>query len=166
MSKEGSEKSAARRPPTNWGPSNWGLTIRRLHTYMGALIAPSVLFVATTGAMQLYHVHESHGDYHAPVMIRSLSAIHQDQTYAPPPEKPDAAAAPGGQARQPSGPAPDEPTPISTTLLKAFDLMVAAGLIVSTLMGVWMAVTFGRRKRLIWALLVLGAVLPIAILAI
>ena len=149
MSQDESEKSAARR-----GPTNWGLTIRRLHTYLGALIAPSVLFLATTGAMQLYHLHESHGGYHAPVQIRSLSAIHKDQTYVPPPEKPDAAAA------------PDEATPMSTTLLKAFYLMVAAGLIVSTLMGVWMAATFGRRKRLIWALLVLGAVLPVAILTI
>ncbi len=132
----------------------WGPTIRRLHTYLGALIAPSVLFFAATGALQLYHFHESHAGYQAPVMLRSFSAIHKDQTYTPPPEHPDDANR------------PQDADPLNTTVLKAFYRVVARGLIVSTLMGVWMAVRYGRRKRLIWALLVIGSILPVAILAI
>lgn len=109
--------------------------------------------------MQLYHLHESHDGYHAPALIRSLSAIHKDQTYLAPPER--AAPAPTGiRAAQ-----TDDAPPPSTTLLKALYLLVAVSLIGSTLAGVWMAVTFSRRKRLIWALLVIGAVLPIAILS-
>lgn len=137
--------------------ANIALTVRRLHTYFGVLIAPSVLFLATTGALQLYGLHESHGGYHAPAIIRSLSAIHKDQTYVPPPER---------APRPDAGPSHDETPPISTVILKAFYLTVAISLIGSTLAGIWMALTFSRNKRLVWALLVLGAVLPVAILAI
>ena len=144
---------------------NLAMTVRRWHTYIGALIAPSVLFLSATGSIQLYGLHESHGDYHAPVLLRSLSAIHKDQTYVPPPERP-AHDAVGPKAHDHGPPADEEAPPVSTTILKAFYLAVAGSLIVSTLAGVWMAVTFGRRKRLIWALLILGAVLPVAILAI
>ena len=46
------------------------LTIRRWHTYLGLFIAPSVLFFSLTGAVQLFSLHEAHGDYTpAPLVI-------------------------------------------------------------------------------------------------
>ena len=153
----------AHRELTVLAKTNIALLVRRIHTYVGVLIAPSVLFLAATGSLQLYGLHESHDGYHAPAFIRSLSAIHKEQTYVPPPERaPHAAGAPGDHGP----PLPDEVPPPSTTLLKAYYLSVAFGLIGSTVAGVWMALTFSRNKRLIWALLLLGVVLPVAILAI
>ena len=139
--------------------TNIALMVRRIHTYIGVLIAPSVLFLAATGSLQLYGLHESHDGYHAPAFVRSLSAIHKEQTFVPPPER-----APRAEGR--GAPPADEAPPLSATLLKAFYLAMAFGLIGSTVAGVWMALTFSRNKRLIWFLLLLGAVLPVAILAI
>ena len=50
--------------------------IRRWHSYLGILIAPSVLFFALTGALQLFSLHESHGDYRAPAIIVQLASLH------------------------------------------------------------------------------------------
>ncbi len=37
---------------------------------------------------------------------------------------------------------------------------------VTTLLGMWMAVVYARRKAVIWALLVAGALTPILLLAV
>jgi hypothetical protein len=51
----------------------------------------------------------------------------------------------------------------SVTGLKALFLLVAVGLTLSTLLGVWLALAYSRNKRLAWALLIAGAVLPVVL---
>ena len=58
------------------------LTIRTWHTYLGILIAPSVLFFALTGALQLFSLHEVHGSYTPLPVIEKLSKVHKDQAFA------------------------------------------------------------------------------------
>src|SRR5580698_6574518 len=66
------------------------LTLRRWHSYLSLLAAPSVLFFALTGAVQLFSWHEAHGNYHPPVLLERLSSLHKDQVLERHDDKKDA----------------------------------------------------------------------------
>ncbi|HEY1929119.1 MAG TPA: hypothetical protein VGG92_16765 [Caulobacteraceae bacterium] len=149
-------KAAARRPVP------LARQIRDWHAYLGALIAPTVLFFATTGVVQLWSLHEAHGGYSPPALIEKLGALHKDQKFAMGHHHESAPAAPAAKVRKPA-PAPETPKP-AILLLKAFFTAVAVSLIVSTVAGIWMALSQGPRRRTLAILLLIGAVTP-AILA-
>jgi hypothetical protein len=146
-------------------------TIRTWHFYIGMLIAPSVLFFAVTGALQLFSLHEAHGAYTPPSIIVKLSSVHKDQVFKaghhhdhakPKAEAPDADA--GQPAKHDDD---DHKMKTSTLILKIFFFwVVAGGLTVSTLFGIWIGVTHPKRRRAAWILLALGAVIPAALLII
>ena len=141
--------------------------IRQWHTYIGALIAPSVLFFAITGCLQLFSLHEAHGNYTPPQLIEKLSAVHKDQRFSAKSDH-DAPAAGAHHAHDADADhdkAPKAP-PIGTLVLKWLFLAVGIGLIVSTCLGLYMALTTSRRKAVVWFLLILGAVAPVLALAI
>jgi hypothetical protein len=140
-----------------------------LHAYTGLFIAPSVLFFSLTGALQIFNLHEAHGSYHPAVLLEKLSAVHKDQIFEKPRDKsaPDHGAphaAAGGGADEPAEDE-DEKQSASTLALKWFFLAVSLGLFASTLIGIWMATTQLRRKGLAWTVLIVGAVVPIILLA-
>jgi uncharacterized iron-regulated membrane protein len=143
------------------------MTVRQWHAYIGAFIAPTVLFLAFTGSLQVFSLHEAHGGYTPPPQIVSLSRIHKDQVYALPPAKPSDTAKPQAGHEHHDGAAAKAPraTPWAVIALKWFFVAVGACLIASTLLGLWMAFTIGRSKRVLIGLSVLGALLPIALLA-
>jgi hypothetical protein len=160
--------SMAAKPATRRISPAQSATLRKVHAYIGAFIAPSVLFFAATGALQLFSLHEAHGGYTPPPLLEKLSAVHKDQRFAADSHHDDGAppAASGPKAGAPDHD-DDHPKalPARTVALKWLFLAIDIGLMVSTLIGVWMALTFTRNKGLIWALLILGAVLPVLILA-
>jgi hypothetical protein len=131
--------------------------IRRFHHYIGVFIAPSLLFFAFTGALQLFSLHEAHGAYHPPALVESLGKVHKDQIFTMKPKSDaDADHHPGDHA---------DATPKPTTLaLKVFFLFVAAGLMVSTTLGLWMALVQARQKAVAWVIFVAGAVIPVGLL--
>jgi hypothetical protein len=140
-------------------------SIRTWHTYIGILIAPSVLFFALTGALQLFSLHEAHDSYTPPPVIEKLASVHKDQVFAlkeheHEPE-PSAGAQPQEHHEEPKE-ADAEPS-LGTHLLKWFFLVVAVGLIASTSLGLWMGLTHLRHKRVGWWLLLAGAVIPVAL---
>jgi hypothetical protein len=138
-------------------------TIRTWHFYIGMLIAPSVLFFSITGALQLFSLHEAHGNYTPPMIIEKLSSVHQDQVFAPGHHHPD--AKPPGAAAAPAD--DDDKMKTSTLILKIyFFWIVAGGLIVSTLLGLWIGLTHPVRKRAAWILVGLGTIIPIALLVV
>ncbi len=141
------------------------LLLRQIHLYLGVLVAPSVLFFASTGALQLFSLHEAHGGYQPPALIESLAKVHKDQVFAVK-HNPDgdAEAAPQRHRRSPELGHADEAPRKSTLTLKFFFLFVSASLIVTTLLGLWMALVQSRRKAIAWALLTIGAAIPIALL--
>lgn len=144
-----------------WSPR----LLRQLHLYLGVLIAPSILFFAITGALQLFGLHEAKkgSAYAPPAVIEKLSEVHIHQRYAmklkrpgPPSAAPSAKPSPGpAKAAEPEGVAP----------IKWVFLAVAVGLVCSTLLGLWMGLTQGRNRRLAFALLILGAIVPVLLLA-
>ena len=141
-------------------------TIRTWHFYIGMFIAPSVLFFAVTGALQLFSWHEAHGNYTPPPILEKLSSVHQDQVWAMGHHHQAATAAePAGVAPAPAD--DDDKMKASTIALKAFFFwFIAGGLIVSTLFGLWIGLTHPLRKRTAWILVIARALVPIVLLAI
>ena len=136
------------------------MTIRRWHGYVGAIIAPAVLFFAFTGILQLFHLHESHGPYIAPPLLVQLGGVHKDQTLKVERHE-DHGPRPGAPPRPPK---PDEPQPVATYALKWLFTFVALGLISSTIMGLWIALQDPRRRRSTVVLFLIGAALPVVLL--
>jgi hypothetical protein len=152
-------------------------TIRQWHSYLGLFIAPSVLFFALTGSLQIFSLHEAHDGYKPLAIIEKLAKVHKDQVFAAghhhDAEAPVADAtgtAPPGTSpavAAESAPADDDDKPaLPTVLLKYFFLLVALCLMLSTAFGLWMALKYTRRKRLAWTLLIAGTVIPVGLLII
>jgi hypothetical protein len=133
-------------------------------------MAPIVLFFALTGAAQLFNLHEAHGDYRPPALLDKLRSVHKDQVFAPghhhePPEpKTDSQQPAEGAAALASTEDDDDKSGPSTLALKAFFLVVALCLVLSTALGLWMGLTQTRHKRLGWMLLLAGALIPVGLL--
>jgi hypothetical protein len=139
-------------------------TVRRWHSYIGLFIAPSVLFFALTGAVQIFNLHEAHGGYVPPALLEKLSAVHQDQVFAFG-EHHTAEAPPGAHGDEhPHEHEDADQLPRSTLLLKWFFVLVAVGLTVSTAFGIWMGLTQIRAKGLACGLLVCGTFIPVGLL--
>jgi hypothetical protein len=140
--------------------------LRRWHAYIGLFIAPSVLFFAVTGALQIFDLHEAHGGYRPAVLLQKLSAVHKDQVFEQPHEHEEPAApAPAGDAAKHADD-DDDKVGASTLALKWFFLFVAVGLTLSTSIGIWMGITQLRRAALAWTLIAAGAAVPVLLLAI
>src|SRR5580693_6140170 len=75
-------------------------TLRLWHTYIGLCIAPSLLFFALTGAIQLFGLHEADGQYHPFTIVEKLGMLHKDQVFRlkHPKTAPQPATAPAGAA--------------------------------------------------------------------
>src|SRR5438270_5969795 len=117
------------------------LTLRRLHLYLGCLFAPVLIFFAVTGSWQLFRANDDlkDGSYHAPVALKTLSAIHKDSHL------------PGKHAS-------------AYTPLKTFSLLAAAGLVFSTVLGIVMAFRSSRSAVTPGLLLGAGVLIPCLIL--
>jgi hypothetical protein len=126
--------------------------LRTWHAYLGILIAPSVLFFAITGAVQLFSLHEAHGKYHPAPMLEKLSSLHKDQVFA--------LKSPAEKQTGAEEPEDDKGLPFATAVLKWFFLAVAMGLCVSTSIGLWIGLTHVRHRRVGWWLLAFGILLP------
>lgn len=139
--------------------------VRRIHTYMGLLIAPSVMFFALTGAVQIYGLHESRGAYVAPAVVEKLGMVHKKQLYKARGRKagPPAAEAPKSPAAAAKPAAAEPAVKPATQLLKALFLLVSVALAATTALGAWMAVAYGREKKLSWILLAAGTVIPLVL---
>lgn len=153
-------------------------TLRRWHSYIGLLTAPSLIFFSLTGAYQIFGLHEAEGDYHPPAVLEKLSSVHRDQVLKPHHDHDDhdhdhahhhdedaGAAKPPGAADQHKADDDDE-VKAPTLVLKWYFTVVAASLFVSSLIGIWMGVTQLGRKATAWSLLLAGALIPLVLLLI
>jgi hypothetical protein len=139
--------------------------IRKIHFYLGTFFAPSIIFFAFTGALQIVGLHEGEGEV---AWVARLAQVHKSQTFDEPRRRPPrpappalaAAAAPHIEAAPaaPSGPSKSQP-------LVLFFVLMSVSLITSSCLGVWMAFQYKRDRRVILGLLVAGVVLPIVFLA-
>lgn len=143
------------------------LLIRTWHTYLGILIAPSVLFFSLTGSYQLFGLHEPHGTYIPSPLLEKLSMLHKDQVFGEKEhqedKRPDGGTASAEHERPgPPGDHEDKSSP-GTLLLKWYFLIVALSLTATTILGLYMGLTHLRRKRTGWWLLGVGIAIPVAL---
>jgi hypothetical protein len=139
-------------------------SVRRLHTYLGVFIAPSVLFFALTGIVQLFSLHEARAGYQPPAILLALGSVHKNQVLPPAkPETPKGGKAGPAGKREPKPRAETMPT-VWTYLLKWFFVIMALCLVTSTSLGLYLAFKFTRRPRLCWGLVTAGTLIPLALL--
>ncbi|MCE9577221.1 MAG: PepSY domain-containing protein [Deltaproteobacteria bacterium] len=160
--------------------------IRKAHLWMGTFFAPSIIFFAFTGLLQVMGMHEGEVGDAPPAWIVKLAGVHRDQRWIgevrrrpmpapevapapssgvatppsalpPSPGPAEARPAPPAGPRPPRGRAPSEP-------LKLFFVFMSIGLMVTTGLGLYMAFVFDRNKPLLIGLVVSGTVLPVALL--
>ncbi len=137
------------------------------------LIAPSVLFFAATGLLQIYSLHEDHTGYTPLSLIENLSAVHKDQRFGTGHREPAGVERP--QSVKPASAAPRidavrhaakiRKFNVATSLLKAVFASVAVGLILSTILGLWIAIQNVTRRRTHLVLLSIGAIVPLILAA-
>ena len=157
--------------------------LRKLHLYLGVFTAPALLFFAFSGALQTFSLHETTqgSSYKPPAWIASLAQLHKKQTTEVPVRRPrpdagppvtqsehlkvktaPASAPPQSPNQQPA--ANPVPKPKSHLPMKLFFLLVAVGLFLSTLTGIYMAYRYSRGRLVITGLLLAGIVLPLLLL--
>jgi hypothetical protein len=152
-------------------------TLRQYHHYIGVFLAPAILFFAVSGAFQTFRLTEEKGyGGTPPSWLVWVAAVHKDQ--APPHEKAagpkPAAAADHHDAddhdsdhHDDAAPAAKAPAPAkgpSPLPLKIFVVLMALGLIISTSLGVTIALNNRAMRRISMVMLAAGAVLPCVLL--
>ena len=129
--------------------------IRTVHYYAGVFFAPTIIFFALSGVLQLFKLHESYratpgaqGDW-----IAWMSQVHKESALIPPKAAP--AAAPAKQA---------PPRPERSSPFKWFAALMGVSLIGASLAGLWIAFNYPKRRQAFYAALVAGLILPIILL--
>jgi hypothetical protein len=135
---------------------------RQIHLYTGIFLSPAILFFALTGALQSFSLHETSrgSDYKPSTWIVTLSQLHKHQTITVPVRKPR----PASDAPKPDAPKPPAPPEKTHLPMKIFFLLVAIGLFISTLTGIYMSYKFIRNRLIVTALLLAGIIVPLILL--
>ena len=150
--------------------------VRKVHLYSGLFIAPIVIFLSLTGAMQTLNLHEAtpDGAYRPAHWMLIAAQIHKNQTTVIPVRKaPPSKLAPAAvSARETSD--PPKPAPgggLSAVMrythhlpLKIFFLVASFALVLSTLTGIYMGYKYERKAWVVSAWLIAGVVVPLILL--
>jgi hypothetical protein len=147
-------------------------SIRILHRYLGLLFAPTILFFAITGGLQMFGLHETArgSSYVPPNVLVRLSQLHKKGAFYLPPRKaapPNLAKSDGAKLDAPKleiskpaqAAAPPNPLPV-----KIFFAATALALAVSTSTGLIMGWKYARRKWVVLLTLAAGVAVPALLL--
>lgn len=130
-------------------------SLRQYHHYLGIFFAPAIIFFAFSGALQTLGLHKANDWAGKPAnWVMTIASIHKDQSLPGPkrPPRPRAVAA-----------AVTDPRP-SPVPLKVFVLFVALGLILTSTIGIMIALNNRAMRRVSVMCLIAGTVLPILFL--
>jgi hypothetical protein len=142
--------------------------VRLTHMYLGVFLAPSILFLSFTGALQSFSLHESHSaNSTPPSWLVHMSQMHKNQTFhipvrpAAPPKPASAAKLPAPAPKPASTPAlPAARDLHAPSPMKFFFAFIALGLITSTCLGLYMSYAFNRNKVAVTITLIAGIAIP------
>ncbi|MGA2550375.1 MAG: hypothetical protein ABSF50_09525 [Burkholderiaceae bacterium] len=145
------------------------IQLRQWHSYIGMLVAPSVLFFSITGSLQIFDLHEEHDGYKPPILLEKLGHLHKDQVLSKPEGSHESDHhSSAGEANEASGQVTEKPEEhhaeaepsTATMILKWYFACIAVVLAVSTLMGIWIGLSRRDRRSVSIFLLLLGVILP------
>ncbi len=155
-------------------------TARTAHLYLGVFSAPMLLFFAITGGLQSFSLHESTrgSSYAPPAWLASAAQFHKKQTTVMPvrrrPPPGPTAATPGvdpATARPAESQPPQRTADRAVTQrernlvpMKAFFALVALGLLLSVLSGLYMAWRYSRKPALFGIALSAGVAVPLLLM--
>jgi uncharacterized iron-regulated membrane protein len=150
-------------------------SIRLIHLYSGVLFAPTILFFAITGCLQMFSLHETTrgSSYVPPAILVHLSQLHKKGTLYLPPRRPAPAASAKPEGTKPDSPRAEQSKPQQVPAApqhnplptKIFFAATALALVVSTCTGIVMAWKYARRKSVIALTLLAGVIIPALLLA-
>jgi FtsH-binding integral membrane protein len=112
--------------------------MRNIHLYLGVFFAPLLAFFLISGSWQTFDLHEASksGNYVPPAIIKSLSQVHKDQRWVD-----------------------SKKIPESSMPFKCLILLMATGLLATTLLGIIMAFKYTKRW-IVWGCLLMGVLVP------
>jgi hypothetical protein len=150
-------------------------SIRLTHHYVGVFFAPTILFFATTGSLQMFGLHETSrgSSYVPPAILVHLSQLHKKGTlYVAPrkatPSAPAKADGPKADAPKPDASKSPVPTPASPAPnplpVKIFFAATALALVISTCTGLFMSWRYARRKAVVVGVFLAGVACPLLLL--
>jgi hypothetical protein len=139
--------------------------VRQVHHYVGLFFAPLLLLFSISGALQTFRLQEAHApsDPKPPTWIVWMASIHKDQSL-PRPSKAGAVSEHKSEMEAEHRPPSRDAlvVPVHSTLpLKIFVTLMSAGLLLSTLLGITIALNNRATRRSSLALLTAGTVLPV-----
>ncbi len=149
--------------------------IRLTHNYIGVFFAPTIVFFAITGGLQMFGLHETSrgSSYAPPAFLVHLAQLHKKGTLYLPAKK----SAPPAQAKMDTSkidaPKPDASKPVPTAPvapppsplpMKIFFGATALALVMSTLTGLVMSWKYARRKGVMVGVFLAGIVCPLLLL--
>jgi hypothetical protein len=116
--------------------------LREFHFYLGVFFAPLIILFALSGALQTFRLQDSPkgSTVTPPAWIVKMADIHKDQR---------AAHEPGRRRSLP---------------LQWFVVIMSVGLIITSILGIYMAFKYNRDRRIVLALIILGFIIPILLL--
>lgn len=149
--------------------------LRVTHHYIGVFFAPTILFFAITGGLQMFGLHETSrgSSYVPPAILVHLSQLHKKGTlYLAPrkaaptaPTKSDEPKAQAPKSESPESAAPTAASPAPNPLpAKTFFAAAALALVLSTCTGLFMAWKYARRKTVVIAVFLAGLACPVFLL--
>jgi len=135
--------------------------LRQIHRYTGLFFAPAILFFAFSGMVQVIGVQ----DYKpAPAWVSWMANVHKHQVAERPRRpRPEAPRAEAPKAT-PDHDADDHDHSEPFVPLKVFVLLLALGLMTSTVIGILIALSSAASRRNTWIALGAGAVVPFLLL--
>lgn len=143
--------------------------VRLTHHYIGVFFAPTILFFAITGGLQMFGLHETSrgSSYVPPALLVRLSQLHKKGTLAVPASKLLPSTLPKSVPIKPESgkedpPKPPSPATIRSPLpMKIFFAATALALVLSTCTGLFMAWRYARSKPIVSLVFVAGIVCPL-----
>lgn len=142
------------------------LAMRALHRYCGAIFAPTLLFFALSGMLQVFDLHKPRGweGREPPAWVRTLAGLHKDQKLMlePAPEAGKVAGKAKAKAET-AGPEHARAMPIGQELLKLYAAVASASLALSTVAGLLIAWRDLRRRAWLAGLVAAGVLVPLGL---
>lgn len=138
--------------------------IRVTHRYLGLFFAPAILFFAFSGALQVLGWHEtSRGSAYVPARwIVEMAQLHKKQTLALPAPKAQKPAKDSGDTR--STTVKKSPKVSGERLvMQCFVVAMSIALMMTTLLGIVMALLYGRKRWIACVVVSCGIFFPIAV---
>jgi hypothetical protein len=140
-------------------------TQRMFHRYLGLFFAPAILFFSLSGALQVFGWHQAErGSNYTPARwILILAQLHKKQTMAVPAPKAkaqsDASIAPHNNSSK------EKSKELrSKFVLQCFVFVMSIALMVTTFLGILMALQYGGNPRTVWIVILFGCLFPAAVL--